>query len=68
MNPLLSGWIENDEILHGKAALGYADCGEGSAILIGFRCQYRAQTHATFKVLFNAILSAGQEPIEGERR
>ena len=58
VNPLLSGWLEGDELLHGKGALIQATFEKGKAILIGFRCQYRAQTHGTFKILFNAILEA----------
>ncbi|MEW6747217.1 MAG: M14 family metallopeptidase [Planctomycetota bacterium] len=66
LNPLMSGWIENDSFLHGKAALVQATYAEGTAVLIGFPCQFRAQTHGTFKVLFNAILQAGDEPVVKE--
>jgi hypothetical protein len=59
MNPLMSGWIDQHEMIQGKGALAQARFGEGRAVLIGFRCQFRAQSHGTFKVLFNAILSAG---------
>ncbi|MHC4942426.1 MAG: M14 family metallopeptidase [Planctomycetota bacterium] len=61
MNPLMSGWIENNEVIHGKAALVQARLEKGTAVLIGFRSQFRAQAHGTFKVLFNAIFSAGVE-------
>jgi len=61
VNPLMSGWIENDDLLHGNGALVQAQFEKGRAVLIGFRCQFRAQPHGTFKVLFNAILSATQK-------
>jgi hypothetical protein len=66
VNPLLSGWIENDDVIHGKGALVHASFEKGSAVLIGFRCQFRAQSHGTFKVLFNAILEAGRRRVGGE--
>jgi len=58
VNPLMSGWVENDSLIHGKGVLVRAAFGKGDAVLIGFRCQFRAQSHGTFKVLFNAILNA----------
>jgi hypothetical protein len=53
---LQSGWLVGEENLVKKCAMVSAKLGEGKAILIGFRTQHRAQTHATFKLLFNALL------------
>jgi hypothetical protein len=66
-----SGWLRGEEILAGKAAAvevlfpGVVTGGspeapmagpDGSLVLLGIRPQHRAQTHATFKLLFNALM------------
>jgi len=53
---LQSGWLIGENYLSKKAAMISAKCGQGTVVLIGFRTQNRAQTHGTFKLLFNALL------------
>jgi hypothetical protein len=56
---LLSGWLEGERVIAGKAAVVEASAGAGRVILIGFRAQHRGQSMATFRLLFNAILTGG---------
>jgi len=53
---LQSGWLIGEKYLSRKIALIDAKQGEGNIILIGFRPQHRAQTHGTYKFLFNSII------------
>jgi hypothetical protein len=52
---LLSGWIQGERKLTRRAALVATTFGQGKIVLFGFHPQNRAQTHATFPLLFNAI-------------
>ncbi|MGE0159553.1 MAG: M14 family zinc carboxypeptidase [Gemmatimonadales bacterium] len=54
-DPLLSGWAIGEERLEGQPAILEADLGPGSVVLFGFQPNYRAQSLATWPLLFNAI-------------
>jgi hypothetical protein len=57
---LLSGWLEGEERIAGRAAVVQATFGAGRVVLFGFPVQHRGQSHATFRFLFNALLDAPQ--------
>jgi hypothetical protein len=56
---LMSGWLLGEEYLARKAAIVDTKYKDGRIILIGIRCQNRAQSHGTYKFLLNALLYPG---------
>lgn len=56
---LQSGWAVGEELLGGKAAVIQARLGQGRIVLYGADVTYRGQPLGSFKLLFNAILTAG---------
>ncbi len=54
-NVLASGWLKGDDLMAGRAAVVSIDMNPGRVVLFGLRPQHRAQTHATFPMLFNAL-------------
>jgi hypothetical protein len=54
-NVVASGWLKGEELMAGRAAVVSIDLGPGKVVLFGLRPQHRAQTHATFPMLFNAL-------------
>ena len=54
-NVIASGWLKGEELMAGRAAVVSIDMNPGRVVLFGLRPQHRAQTHATFPLLFNAL-------------
>lgn len=54
-NPLASGYLAGPAKIQGKAAALSVDYGKGRVILLGFRPQWRGQSHGTYKFFMNAF-------------
>lgn len=54
-NPLESGLLLHPEAIEGHAAAVEVAYGQGRILLFGFKPQFRAQSHATYKYLFNQL-------------
>ena len=57
-NILASGWLKGEGLMAGRAAVVSVDLNPGRIVLFGLRPQVRAQTQATFPLLFNALFQA----------
>jgi hypothetical protein len=54
-NPLLSGWIIEDETIRRRAAGVQYRIGKGRVVVYGFDVIFRGQPHMGFPLLFNAL-------------
>lgn len=52
---LASGWLLGEQFLAGRSAVMDVSIGRGHLVLFGIRPQYRAQSNATFKLVFNGL-------------
>ena len=52
---LMSGYLLHPERIQGKAAALEVQYGKGRVYLLGFRPQWRGQSHGTYKFFFNAF-------------
>jgi hypothetical protein len=57
-NPLASGYLLHPERIQGKVAALEVQYGDGRVYLLGFRPQWRGQSHGTYKFIFNAIYNS----------
>jgi len=58
---LASGWLRGEEWMAGRAAVVAIEMNPGRIVLFGLRPQHRAQTQATFPLLFNALYWAAAQ-------
>jgi hypothetical protein len=66
--PLLqSGWIRGEERLQRRAAEVEVRRGEGRVVLFAFAPFFRAQSAATFPLLYNAVLAEMMDPAPAAR-
>jgi hypothetical protein len=60
-----SGWLKGEELMAGRAAVVSVEMNPGRIVLFGLRPQHRAQTHATFPMLFNALYLSTSDVVHG---
>ncbi len=61
-SPLRSGWAWGQQYLDGGTAIVDAKVGAGKVFVFGPEVTFRGQSHATFKMLFNALYYGDAQP------
>lgn len=64
-NIMQSGWLIGERYISNKPAVLEFQVGRGKVIVLAFPAQHRAQTHGTFKFLFNSIYYGAATEEEG---
>jgi hypothetical protein len=59
-----SGWLKGEELMTGRGAVVSIEMNPGRIILFGLRPQHRAQTQATFPLLFNTFYLPGTNALQ----
>jgi hypothetical protein len=57
---LLNGYVSNDSVIRGKAAIVDATLGKGHVVLLGPNVVYRGQMTADYMFLWNAVVEGGR--------
>jgi hypothetical protein len=60
-----SGWLRGEDLMYGRAGVVSIEMNPGKVVLFGIRPQHRAQTHATFPLLFNALYWSAEGDLAG---
>ncbi|GIF68448.1 peptidase [Asanoa ishikariensis] len=58
---LKSGFLLGEDLIGGQPAVVTSKVGKGEVVMIGFKAQHRAQSHGTYRFLFNAMYLGGQD-------
>jgi hypothetical protein len=62
-NVLASGWLLGEEYLRDQANIVAFRIGKGSVVTFGSQIDFRTQTRATFKLIFNAMFHGPSVPV-----
>ena len=57
---LLNGYIENDDVIRGSAAMVEAPMGAGHVVLLAPNVVYRAQATGDYMFFWNAVFAGGR--------